>query len=271
MAVNTITQVTLPALGESVREGTVLEWHKREGDAVREGETLVEISTDKVDAEVPAPASGTLARIRVAAGETAAVGDVLAEIANGDAPPARDADDDGAPDEAGEVVDIVAPRGGESVTEGTILQWSVAVGDRVREGDTVVEISTDKVDMELGAPADGTIAEIVAPAGETVSVGEVIGRMRAGAPGFDRASASPAHDTAAPPAPDAVMPPVAANGSGTPPEHPAPISPVARRIAAAEGIDLAAVHGSGPAGRITKADVLSAKGAAPPPAAAPRP
>src|SRR3954454_5143550 len=81
MAVNTTTPVTLPAMGESVREGTVLEWHKQEGDAVAEGETIVEVSTDKVDAEVPAPASGVLTRIAAAAGETVAVGDLLGEIA----------------------------------------------------------------------------------------------------------------------------------------------------------------------------------------------
>ena len=86
MAVSTTTQVTLPAMGESVREGTVLEWHKQEGDAVQEGETLVEVSTDKVDAEVPSPASGTVTRILAAAGDTVAVGAVLAEIANGGAP-----------------------------------------------------------------------------------------------------------------------------------------------------------------------------------------
>src|SRR5688572_22690919 len=86
MAVSTTTQVTLPAMGESVREGTVLEWHKQEGDTVQEGETLVEVSTDKVDAEVPSPASGTITRILAAAGDTIAVGAVLAEIANGGAP-----------------------------------------------------------------------------------------------------------------------------------------------------------------------------------------
>src|ERR1041384_6051420 len=86
MAVNTTTLVTLPAMGESVREGTVLEWHKQEGDAVAECETIVEVSTDKVDAEVPAPAPGTLTRPLAQGGEAIAVGDVLAEIANGGSP-----------------------------------------------------------------------------------------------------------------------------------------------------------------------------------------
>src|SRR5687767_6322011 len=86
MAVSSTTQVTLPAMGESVREGTILEWYKQEGDSVQEGETLVEVSTDKVDAEVPSPASGTVTRILAAAGDTVAVGAVLAEIANGGGP-----------------------------------------------------------------------------------------------------------------------------------------------------------------------------------------
>src|SRR3978361_117881 len=125
MAVNTTVQVTLPAMGESVREGTVLEWHKQEGEAVEAAETLVEVSTDKVDAEVPAPASGTLVKILAAEGDTVAVGTVLAEIATNGAPPAaraqeaaeaapRPADDNGVPP-AASLVDIVTPAGGESV------------------------------------------------------------------------------------------------------------------------------------------------------------
>src|SRR4051812_7534711 len=169
MAVNTTVQVTLPEMGESVREGTILEWHKQEGDAVTADETLVEVSTDKVDAEVPAPVGGTLVKIHATEGETVSVGAVLAEIsANGpaalaDVEPAVDGDRDG--DAA--VVDIVTPAGGESVTEGTILEWAVEVGDPVQDGQTVVELSTDKVDMELPAPTAGTITEILAAAGET--------------------------------------------------------------------------------------------------------
>src|SRR5258707_4604709 len=182
MAVDTTVQVTMPQMGESVTEGTVLEWHKQEGDQVEADEVLVEISTDKVDAEVPAPQSGTVVKIHAAEGETVAVGAVLAEIStNGDAPPAAAAPEAEAPPqdteaaEAAEVVDIVTPTGGESVTEGTILEWAVKVGDDVEEGQTVVEISTDKVDMELPAPSTGTIIEILAEEGDTVRVGQVIG------------------------------------------------------------------------------------------------
>jgi 2-oxoglutarate dehydrogenase E1 component len=281
MAVNTTVQVTLPEMGESVREGTVLEWHKQEGDAVEADETLVEVSTDKVDAEVPSPASGTLVKIHAAEGETVAVGTVLAEIStNGGAPaalserpaaeaPAQAAEDDGVSPPATALVDIVTPAGGESVQEGTILEWTVKVGDVVDEGQTVVELSTDKVDMELPAPVSGTIAEILAAEGETVSVGHVIARMAPGdgngASAAPRAPAQPAATQDAPAAaaaPAPTQPAPGADGNGR------PASPVARRVAAVEGVDISAIPGSGPAGRVTKADVLAAKSApAPAPAA----
>src|SRR4051794_15708384 len=177
MAVDTTVQVTMPAMGESVTEGTVLEWHKQEGDAVEADETLVEISTDKVDAEVPAPVSGTVAKIHVGDGDTVEVGQLLAEIStNGDAPAAVAAEPPAEP--GGEVIDIVTPAGGESVTEGTILEWAVKVGDVVEDGQTIVEVSTDKVDMELPAPAAGEITELLVEEGATVTVGQVIARMR---------------------------------------------------------------------------------------------
>src|SRR3954447_3886014 len=136
MAVNTTVQVTMPAMGESVTEGTVLEWHKQEGDTVEADETLVEISTDKVDAEVPSPASGTIVKVHAAEGDTVEVGQLLAEISTNGAGPAATpaAESNGgaraaepeAPAES-EIIDIVTPAGGESVTEGTILEWAVKV------------------------------------------------------------------------------------------------------------------------------------------------
>src|SRR5687768_13840263 len=264
MAVNTTIQVTLPAMGESVTEGTVLEWHKQEGDTVEADETLVEVSTDKVDAEVPAPTSGTVVKIHAAEGDTVQVGALLAEIASGNgsgngaaavAPPGEDSSSPAEPvaeeapeaaedeaeapagDGAGQVVDIVTPAGGESVTEGTILEWAKQVGDAVEDGETVVEISTDKVDMELPAPAGGTLTEILAEEGDTVTVGQVIARMEVGA------GAAPAK-----------KPEVAPSGNGasvpaTSVPDDAKISPVARRIAEAEGIDIEKVKGSGQIGR----------------------
>jgi multifunctional 2-oxoglutarate metabolism enzyme len=297
MAIDTGTiEVVMPAMGDSVAEGTVLEWHKQVGDTVAADETLVEISTDKVDAEVPSPASGTITKIHAAEGDTVAVGALLAEISGGNgngsaaAPaPATAAQPEGngsavnpalqtpvsgespaaTPAEAAtgqsteaegmaaqataedKLVDIVTPTGGESVTEGTILEWSVKVGDQVSDGDTVVEISTDKVDMELPAPASGTITEILAADGETVTVGQVIARMNASASGSaSRGSGSAPQTPAATPA-------VPASGTSTPSAD-VDASPVARRVAAAEGVDLGQVTGSARGGRITKADVLAA-------------
>jgi len=160
MAVSTTVQVTLPAMGESVNEGTVLEWRKAEGDQVEVGETLVEISTDKVDAEIPSPSSGVLLKIHATSGESVEIGALLAEIQAGEAtaqngsPPAPETN--GGP---AKTIDIVAPSAGESISEGTLLDWLVKPGDSVGEGQTIVEFSTDKVDIELPAPASGTITD----------------------------------------------------------------------------------------------------------------
>src|SRR4051794_7200174 len=179
MAVNTTVQVTMPQMGDSVSEGTVLEWHKQEGDQVSADEVLVEISTDKVDAEVQAPAPGTVVKLHAAEDDTVSVGAVLAEVAaNGSGPAAVEAAAEGggavlaetAPsgsgraaveppaeeDGAGPTIDIERPAMGESVTEGTILEWAKQPGETVKEAETIVEVSTDKVDAEIPAPASGT-------------------------------------------------------------------------------------------------------------------
>ncbi len=236
-------------MGESVNEGTVLEWLKAEGDAVEVGETLVEISTDKVDAEIPSPAAGTLLKIHAAAGETVEIGALLAEIQAGEvaasngAPPAPEAAEADGP---AEIIDIVAPSAGESVSEGTLLEWLVKPGDSVDDGQTIVEFSTDKVDVELPAPASGKITELLAESGETIAVGQLIARMELGA----GAAAKPAADDKAAPS----------NGSASAAAVPEGVraSPVAARVAAAEGVALDSVSGSGAGGRVTKADVLAA-------------
>ncbi len=299
-------QVVMPAMGDSVAEGTVLEWRKREGDSVDADETIVEISTDKVDAEVPAPIAGQITKILAPEGETVTVGAPLAEISpgsNGGAPQARSDGNGGAPevvsqtetDEAeaetgapeadaeseapptaseteapqdkpeappqppsadGQTVEIVTPTGGESVTEGTILEWTVKVGDQVKRDDTVVLISTDKVDMELPAPATGAISEILFEEGATVTVGQVIARMTAGAPSPEQAAAAPQQESPTPTEPTderAREPEAEETDEGS-------ASPIARRIAAQRGVDLSKVEGSARGGRITKADVLAAAG-----------
>src|SRR3954466_14457258 len=153
MAVNTTVEVVMPPMGDSVSEGSILEWHKQEGDEISEDETLVEISTDKVDAEVPAPVSGTVVKIHAAEGDTVGVGSVLAEIAptNGSGP-AITADDEPEAERrssgAATVIEIEMPAMGESVSEGTILEWAKQPGDSVAEDETIAAVSTDKADLE---------------------------------------------------------------------------------------------------------------------------
>jgi 2-oxoglutarate dehydrogenase E1 component len=264
MSVDTTVQVVMPQMGDSVAEGTVLEWHKAEGDTVEADETLVEISTDKVDAEVPAPAAGTVVRILAAEGDTVAVGAPLAEIApsNGAsaaAPAAKPAVADASaaePEQAADsgdapaatrTVEIVMPQMGESVTEGVILEWHRQPGESIAADETIVEISTDKVDAEVPAPASGTIDEILAQPGETVVVGQALARMTAGGDGPIAAASAPA----AAPAPAPAPPAPGENGAAS-------ASPVARRAAAELGVPLERVAGSGRGGRITKEDVLAA-------------
>src|SRR4051795_4764031 len=212
-------EIQMPQMGESVTEGTVLEWHKQEGEYVSEGETVVEVSTDKIDAEVPAPASGVLTRILKAPDETIEVGGVLAELDPSAEPSADGASGDGAGEErepgpgltagatgegdqdlgdesepsatpepgqvktvtpaesTGEALPIAMPEMGESVTEGTVLEWHVAEGDPVEEGQTMVEVSTDKVDAEVPAPASGTVTKIMVAVDEEVDVGKALAEI----------------------------------------------------------------------------------------------
>ncbi len=171
-----------------------------------------------------------------------------------------------------ETIDVVTPAAGESVTEGTILEWHVKVGDYIKVDDTIVEISTDKVDVELPSPASGTVAEILAEEGETIGVGQVIARLTVGDAasngGGDQADGSGSDGngaaTSAPPASGSdgdgtTQTQAASDGVGVVPDG-ARVSPVAARAAAAEGVDLTQVSGSGPGGRILKADVLGAGG-----------
>jgi multifunctional 2-oxoglutarate metabolism enzyme len=301
MAEATLVEIQMPQMGESVTEGTVLEWHVSEGDSVEEGDTVVEVSTDKVDAEVPAPASGTIAKILAGADETVQVGQALAQIdpngsaggdgggesavrsprsaeGNGaseqpsDEPPGltEEATGEGdqdlgggttseeqreAPAPTGESVQIVMPEMGESVTEGTVLEWHVSEGDSVEEGQTVIEVSTDKIDAEVPAPTSGTIAKLLVEPDDVVKVGQALAEMTSGA-GAESAVRRPqsAVQTAdggqqtAEEAPAAEAP-AGGNGRST---------PVARRMARESGLDLSAIEGSGPGGKVTKADVLAA-------------
>src|SRR4051795_9470288 len=205
MATRTTVQITLPAMGESVNEGTVLEWRKQVGDHVEADEPIVDVSTDKVDAEVPAPVSGTLTAIHVQADETVAVGAVLGEISGDDGAPAEAVAAQAAMEsdakEEGELVDVAIPSMGESVSEGTLLEWLVKVGDTVQEQQGLAEVSTDKVDAELPSPVSGIVAELLAAPDDTVTVGQVVCRISPMA-----VTATPQNGSAREPAPKAVEP-----------------------------------------------------------------
>jgi 2-oxoglutarate dehydrogenase E1 component len=255
----TTIQITMPPMGESVTEGTILEWLKQVGDEVEADEGIVEVSTDKVDAEVPAPASGILTKILVEPDETVPVGTVLGEISpNGagggepevadesaveEAEHGADAEESNqeAKEEAEDVVDVAVPEMGESVSEGTVLDWLVKVGDVVEKGQGLVEISTDKVDAELPSPVGGTVVEILAKPDDVVATGTVVCRIAAGA-----ASATPAE-------PEPAAPERPSNGNGN-----LNATPVAARMASANGVDVTGLQGSGPRGRVTKDDVEAA-------------
>ncbi|MGJ4050485.1 2-oxoglutarate dehydrogenase, E2 component, dihydrolipoamide succinyltransferase [Corynebacterium macclintockiae] len=207
--------VEMPELGESVTEGTVTQWLKKVGDKVSVDEPLLEVSTDKVDTEIPSPVSGVLLKIIAEEDDTVDVGAVIAEIGeegeepsgsdadsssdndSGDAAKAESSDDsaESSSDSAaasssdasgsagsgsagsGEAEDVTMPELGESVTEGTITQWLKSVGDKVEVDEPLLEVSTDKVDTEIPSPAAGTLVEILANEDDTVDVGAVIARI----------------------------------------------------------------------------------------------
>ncbi|MEV5604918.1 biotin/lipoyl-containing protein, partial [Streptomyces sp. NPDC052299] len=207
--------VTLPALGESVTEGTVTRWLKAEGERVEADEPLLEVSTDKVDTEIPAPASGVLSSIKVAEDETVEVGAELAIIDDGSGAPAPAAapaaepatapaeapaaEAPAAPAPAAEApaaapaggasgTDVTLPALGESVTEGTVTRWLKEVGEEVAEDEPLLEVSTDKVDTEIPAPVAGVLLEIVVGEDETAEVGAKLAVI--GAPGAAPAQAA---------------------------------------------------------------------------------
>ncbi|WUH93911.1 2-oxoglutarate dehydrogenase, E2 component, dihydrolipoamide succinyltransferase [Streptomyces sp. NBC_00433] len=322
--------VTLPALGESVTEGTVTRWLKAEGERVEADEPLLEVSTDKVDTEIPSPASGVLASIKVAEDETVEVGAELAVIDDGSgapaaapaAPAAEPAPEPAAAPTAPSTeaaapapaptaeaatgasgasgTDVVLPALGESVTEGTVTRWLKSVGDSVEADEPLLEVSTDKVDTEIPSPVAGTLLEILVEEDGTAEVGArlaVIGAAGA-APAAAPAPAAPAPAPAAPapapaaPAPAPVAPPAPAPAAAAPapaapapapapaapapapvaPAAPAPaavtgddgayVTPLVRKLASENGVNLGSVQGTGVGGRIRKQDVIAAAEAA---------
>ena len=233
------TSVTMPALGESVTEGTVTTWLKQVGDTVELDEPIVEVSTDKVDSEVPSPVAGVLLEILVPEDETVEVGTEIARIgdaseASAPAPAAAEpvapaAPADPAPAAAAPAAGAAPAQGtevrmpalGESVTEGTVTTWLKAVGDAVEADEPLLEVSTDKVDSEVPSPVAGFLAEIRVPEDETVEVGTVVAVISASAPSAAPVAAPAAAAPVAPSAPAAPAAPVAPAA----PAAPAPVDP----------------------------------------------
>ncbi|MBO6573033.1 MAG: 2-oxoglutarate dehydrogenase, E2 component, dihydrolipoamide succinyltransferase [Balneola sp.] len=297
-------EVVMPQMGESVMEGTVIEWSKSVGDTVEIDETLLEIATDKVDSEVPSPEAGTLVEILVEEGDTIEVGKPIAIIetdadAVGDtnsshepeakeetkeeesepvaeeneSAPVADESNSGGGDDGGERIEVMMPQMGESVVEATVIGWNKSVGDEVEEDETLLEISTDKVDSEVPSPAAGTLVEILAEENDTIEVGQPIAIISTGkgastgssAPKSDsessakkESSSSLTKEEVAAKTPDQLM-----QGNGSEPQRVGSdgrfFSPLVRSIAKEEGIsqeELESIEGSGQGGRVSKKDIL---------------
>ena len=294
------TEVLMPQMGESITEGTLTKWLKKPGDTVARDEPLFEISTDKVDAEIPSPVAGTLGEIKVSEGATVGVNTIVCTVSEGapsaavQASPAstpaqpetagqstkiedtvtpsaeataiRDAAINGngaavspaAPSVASPATEVLMPQMGESITEGTLTKWLKKVGDTVQRDEPIFEISTDKVDAEIPSPIAGTLTEIKVGEGSTVTINTVVAVIggagtsstapKAATPGAATPSAGSADVTLVQPS---ALPPGSASLG-----EPVRSSPLVRKIAADNNVDLSGVSGTGASGRITKQDIL---------------
>lgn len=313
--------VNLPALGESVTEGTVTRWLKQVGDRVEVDEPLLEVSTDKVDTEIPSPIAGVIEEILVAEDETAEVGAPLVRIGDGSgsgsgeaaAPAAEEAPAESpsaaeapAPEAetpapaaeaaapapaaeaapAGEGHEVTLPALGESVTEGTVTRWLKSIGDTVEVDEPLLEVSTDKVDTEIPSPVAGTLQEIRVAEDETAEVGSVLAVIGSGAAAPAAApapeapkqeapapAAAPKQEAPAAPAPAAAPQQEAPKQAAAPAAAAAPaesgyVTPLVRKLANQQGVDISSLTGTGVGGRIRKQDVLAAAEAKAAPAAA---
>ena len=296
--------VKMPALGESVPEGTVVRWLKEVGEEIAVDEPLLEVSTDKVDTEVPSPVAGVLEKILVNEDEDAEVGADLAVVGDGSGAEAPSDGDNLASDQtvapstaeetpageserpaeaakatgAADGQEVTMPALGESVDSGTVVRWLKEVGEEVEADEPLLEVSTDKVDTEVPSPIAGTLQKILVQEDEEAEVGAAIAVIGSGAPSdASPAPAAPAasSDAPAPKAEESSAPAASASQTVSSSKNSqAYVTPIVRKLAADNGIDLASVKGSGIGGRIRKQDVqdaidAKAKSEAPAPAAAP--
>src|SRR5690554_3025812 len=279
-------------IGEGIHEGTVLQWNFKVGDKVKEGETLVIVETDKVNAELPSPVDGTIVSIGAKEGEEIHVGQIIVTIDDGTGTPAAApapaqapaptpapaaAPQVAAPAASGDIYDFKFADIGEGIHEGTILQWNFKVGDKVKEGETLVVVETDKVNAELPSPVDGTILKLGKAEGEVIHVGETVVLIGQNGATLEQAQAPKAEAPVSEPKKGAgVVGEIEVSDDiigGSEEVHVVATtgkvlaSPVARKLASDLGVDIATIKGSGEQGRVMKDDVQNSK--APAPAQAP--
>ncbi len=275
--------IIMPKMGESVNEGTIIKWHKNVGDKVKRDEVIFEISTDKVDTEIPAPEAGVIAEIIIPEGDTVEVGTVVAILeTNGEAVP--ESKPKSLPDEKAEqkeiistkseqpapttsksnsVIEVEMPKMGESVMEGTILKWFKKVGDPIKRDETLFEISTDKVDTEVPSPVEGTIAEIMVGEQETVDVGTIVAKISTSGDVVVEQLGNETMQSETVETPNSMhdnFSSVQSNVMAEAPKGDRFYSPLVLSIAQKEGIgfdELGRINGSGQNGRVTKKDILS--------------
>jgi len=258
-----MADILTPALGESVTEATIAKWTKKVGDAVKKDELLVELETDKVSLEVVAPANGVLADIKAAEGDTVVPGTVLGVVSEGAAAAAPAApkaaapkgEAKAAPAAAASAIDITVPVMGESVAEGSMGKWLKKSGDAVKKDELLVEIETDKVAVEVSAPADGVLT-IASDEGATVTPGQKIGSVSGSGAGAAPAAAL---------APAAAAPANTGSAQVSGARNDA-LSPAVQRVVAENNLDPKAIAATGPKGNITKGDAIAAIGQASAPA-----
>ncbi len=250
--------IKLPQVGKSPQPATIIRWRKKLGETVEKGEVLLDIEVEEGSAQIEAPAAGTLKEILVTEGKTVPVNSPLANISDGSAPASPSSPPKSAPPSTGSVIPVLMPQAGQSMEEGTLIKWRVAVGDQIKKGDVIFEVETDKATMEVEATDTGRLARIVLPEGETSKVLIPVGFLADNDANVDAFLASTGSTPTTAPKPVAAAAPtiksVSAPAITTAGRTKA--SPAARKVAQERGIDLANIPtGTGPAGRILSTDV----------------